>query len=243
MGLFLGICEPVLGGFHSVLMSPMSFLQRPARWMQLLASNPHAYTAGPNFAFELTVKRTSDDDMAGLDLGNVLGIVSGSERIHPATLRRFIDRFAPHGLRGSVLRPSYGLAEATVYVATNRPADQPDVVRFEPEKLSAGHAKRCERGNGTALVSYGVPQSPIVRIVDPETRTECPAGTIGEIWVHGDNVAMGYWQKPQETEETFGGDTCRIRRLTLPTNHGCEPAIWASSPTMSCSSWAASRIC
>ena len=205
MGLYLGVCGPVLGGFRSVLTSTMSFLQRPARWMQLMASNPRAYTSAPNFAFELTVKRTKDDDMAGLDLGEVLCILSGSERIHEATLRRFIDRFAPHNLRGSVIRPSYGLAEATVYVATNRSGDQPGIVRFESEKLSAGHAKRCGSKSGTPLVSYGVPQSPIVRIVDPETRTECPAGTIGEIWVHGDNVAMGYWHKLHETEQTFGG--------------------------------------
>jgi long-chain fatty acid adenylyltransferase FadD28 len=202
MGLMLGICIPVLGGFHTVLMSPVSFLQRPARWMQLLASNSHALTAGPNFAFELAARKTTDEDMAGLNLGDVLGIVNGSERIHPATLRRFTERFAPFNLRDTVLRPSYGLAEATVYVATRAPGQPPEVVRFESEELSAGLATRCRSG-GTALVSYGAPQSPMVRIVDPETRTECPAGTTGEIWVHGDNVAMGYWRKPEETEHTF----------------------------------------
>ena len=71
--------------------------------------------------------------------------------------------------------------------------------------MSAGQAKRCASGGGTPLVSYPLGQSPTVRIVDPETRTECPEGTTGEIWVHGDNVAMGYWQKPEETERTFGG--------------------------------------
>ena len=92
-----------------------------------------------------------------------------------------------------------------------RPGQPPKIVHFESEKLTAGHAKRCGSGGGTPLVSYGVPQSPMVRIVDPETRTECPAGTIGEIWVHGDNVAMGYWQKPEETEHTFGA------RLVAPS--------------------------
>ena len=69
MGLVLGICAPILGGFRAVLMSPVSFLQRPARWMQLLATNTHAFSAAPNFAFELAARKTSDDDMAGLDLG------------------------------------------------------------------------------------------------------------------------------------------------------------------------------
>jgi fatty acid CoA ligase FadD28 len=205
MGLLLGICVPILGGLHTVVMSPMSFLQRPARWIQLLASHSHVMSAAPNFAFELAVRRTTDDDMAGLDLGNVLGLLSGSERVHPATLRRFTDKFARFGFRDTAIRPSYGLAEATVYVATRRPGDPPEVVHFESEKLSAGHAKRCSSSTGTPLVSYGAPESTTVRIVDPETLTECPAGTTGEIWVHGENVAMGYWHKREETERTFRG--------------------------------------
>ena len=114
--------------------------------------------------------------MAGLDLGDVLCIISGGERIHAATLRRFTERFARFNLHDTVIRPSYGLAEATVYVATRRPGQPPEIVHFESEKLSAGHAKRCGSGGGTPLVSYGVPRSPIVRIVDPETRTEMSGG-------------------------------------------------------------------
>ena len=135
---------------------------------------------------------------------DVLVIATGSERVHPATLRRFTQRFDRFNLREAVIRPSYGLAEATVYVATRTGAQPLAVVRFDSEKLTAGKAERCENGGGTPLVSYGVPHSPIVRIVDPDTMTVCPAGMTGEIWVHGDNVALGYWQKPHETETTFG---------------------------------------
>ena len=204
MGLILGIVLPVLGGIPAVLTSPVAFLQRPARWMQLLASNSHAFTSAPNVAFELATRKTSDDDMAGLDLGGVYNILSGAERVQPATLQRFAERFARFNLHPRVLRPSYGLAEATVFVATSESCRPPVTAYFESEELTAGHAKRCASGGGTSLVSYRMPQSPIVRIVDPETGTECPAGTVGEIWVHGDNVASGYWQKPQETERTFG---------------------------------------
>ncbi|MGV0552900.1 fatty-acid--AMP ligase [Mycobacterium kansasii] len=204
MGLVLGIAIPILGGFAGVLTSPAAFLQRPARWMQLTASNSSVFTGGPNIAFELAAAKTSDDDMAGLDLGDVRNIVSGAERVQPATLRRFAKRFAAFNLDPRVLRPSYGLAEATVYVAS-RESDQPPLaVNFESEELTAGRAKRCASGDGTPLVSYGMPRSPMVRIVDPDTRIECPEGTVGEIWAHGDNVSTGYWQKPQETERTFG---------------------------------------
>ncbi len=202
MGLMCGLSAGVLGGWPTVILSPIAFLQRPARWMQLLARNPHVLSAAPNFALRLAAARTSDEDMAGLDLGDISFINCGAERIIPATIRHFTQRFAPFNLADSAVRASYGLAEATVYVATHAPGHPPAFVHFEPEKLSAGHAKRCV--TGTPLVSYGSLQSPLVRIVDPETTTERPAGMIGEIWVHGDNVCSGYWRRPAETRDTFG---------------------------------------
>ena len=140
MGLMMGLCAGILGGWPTVIMDPISFLQRPARWLQLLARNPQVFSAAPNFAFELAAARTTDDDMAGLDLGDVLYIMSGAERVNPATIRRFTQRFARFNLPESVIRPSYGLAEATLFVATHAPGPPPDFVHFEPEKLSAGHA-------------------------------------------------------------------------------------------------------
>jgi len=205
MGLVLGVVSPILGGFRGELTSPVAFLQRPARWVQALAANHPTWSASPNFAFELALAKTTDDDMAGYDLSNVLGVISGSERIHPATLDRFVNRFAKFGFRREMMRPSYGLAEATVYVASRSQPGPPEVVHFDTEKLSAGSAIRCGNQDGTELLSYGQAQQPPVVIVDPETRVETPAGTIGEIWTLGDNVAQGYWHKPDETERTFAG--------------------------------------
>jgi len=140
-------------------MSPVAFLQRPARWAQALATNTHAFSAGPNFAFELAVRKTSDDDMAGLDLSGVMSIVSGSERVHPVTPRRFVDRFAPFGFREHMITASYGMAEATVYVATRAAGGAPKAVQFDSDKLSDGIAQRCETEIGTTLLSYGAPHS------------------------------------------------------------------------------------
>ncbi len=211
MGLVFGICAPIVAGGSAVLMSPMAFLQRPARWIQLLASTGKTFSAAPNFAFELAVRRTSDDDMAPLDLGNVLGIISGSERVQAATLQRFSERFGPFNLSDAATRPSYGLAEATVYVATPEPGHPSSTVRFEYEKLSAGHARRCENQavGGTDLVSYGPARASTIRIVDPDTGRENPAGAVGEIWVHGENVALGYWRNSPLTERTFNAKLIR----------------------------------
>lgn len=205
MGLILGLCAPLVGQRSAVLMSPMSFLVRPARWISMLATNGPCISAAPNFAFELAVRRTSDDDMAGLDLGNVQCIVSGSERIHVATVKRFNDRFAPYHLSPKAIRPSYGLAEATLYVAAPAPGAAPKTVRFDYEHLTAGQAVPCgtEGTLGTELIGYGSPDPASVRIVDPENMIESPAGTVGEIWVRGDHVTMGYWRKPEQTERVF----------------------------------------
>ncbi len=203
MGLLLGIIMPILAGVPTVLFSPVGYLQRPARWMQLLAHNGVTISAGPNFAFELTVRKTADEEMAGLDLGAVHTILNGSERVQPKTLKLFADRFAPFNFQAKALRPAYGMAEATVYIATREVGEPPKIGHFDAEKLPAGQAEPCETGSGTPLVSYGAPKLQLVRIVDPDTGRECADGTVGEIWVHGDNVALGYWQKPEESAKSF----------------------------------------
>jgi long chain fatty acid CoA FadD26 len=211
MGLILDICIPIASGSPAVLMSPVSFLQDPARWMQLLATNPKPFSAAPNFAFDLTARSVSDEDMAGHDLGDVLMLINGSERVHPATMARFHDRFARFNLNETAMRPSYGLAEATVYAATTESGRPPKTVRFHYEQLAGGQAKPCQGQDGTELVSYGKANSPLVRIVNPETKTENSTGIIGEIWLHGDNVAIRYWRNPEKTKRTFGA------RLATPS--------------------------
>ena len=203
LGLWIGVSSPMLAGLHSVVFSPMSFLMRPARWLQLMAAYPKVFTPAPNFALDLVLRRVTDKDLVGLDLSDVGHVISGAERVHAATLRRFADRLAPCGLRPETLCPSYGLAEATVYVAASPAETYPNVAHFDTEKLAVGVAERCAGGTDQGLVGYAVPESPLVRIVDPEARTELQAGTVGEIWAHGDNNALGYWQRPDETERTF----------------------------------------
>ncbi|HEU0190629.1 MAG TPA: AMP-binding protein [Mycobacterium sp.] len=204
MGLFIGVCVPILGGYRAELTSPASFVERPARWMRSLAANPHTWSAAPNFAFELAARKTTDSDLAGLDLGGVLNIINGAERVEPSTLQRFADRFAHFNFADHMLRPSYGLAEATLFVTTSTWSEASPAARFDTAELSAGRVRRCADRTGTALVEYEVPQSPALRIVDSDTRRECPPDFVGEIWVHGDNVALGYWGKTADKQSCFG---------------------------------------
>jgi fatty acid CoA ligase FadD21 len=213
MGLVLGVCAPILGGYRAVLTSPVAFLEKPSRWVRALAESRGAFSAAPNFAFDLAARKTKDADLAGLDLGGVQGIINGAERVEPATLERFADRFAHFNFRDHMLRPSYGLAEATVYVTSGVWNESAEVAAFDVDELSAGRVRRCApeelrsgraAGTSSALVRYQLPQSPVLRIVDVETHRECGQDVVGEIWVHGDNVATGYWNRSPEEQQCFG---------------------------------------
>ena len=220
MGLMVGIVLPLAIQRSAVLLSPVSFLQKPARWMRLLARKSQL---SPASHWLSTWRRDGhiDADMAGHDLGDVQAILNGSERIHAATIARFNERFACFNLSPTAIRPSYGLAEATVYVSSSKAGHPANTAFFDYERLSAGQAQPCDSqaAGGTELVSYHLSGSPLVRIVDPETKTENPAGTIGEIWVHGENVATGYWGNPTRSESTFAG------RLVDPTP-GTPQGTW-----------------
>ncbi|MGU3498292.1 fatty-acid--AMP ligase [Mycobacterium sp. C31M] len=202
MGLMLGVAAPILGGAEADLMSPIAFLTRPVRWLQALARHPMVVSGGPNFALDLAARRTIDEELEGLDLSGVDSIICGAERVHPPTVARFNERFGANGFRPESLMPSYGLAEATVFVASGSRGRVPEAVEFDPEELSQGNAIR--KPGGAPLLRYGLPAaSPLIRIVDADTRRVCPDGTVGEIWTHGENVSAGYWQKPDNTGTGF----------------------------------------
>ncbi|WP_328607483.1 fatty acyl-AMP ligase [Amycolatopsis sp. NBC_00345] len=201
MGLVFGLIMPLALGLRSVLMDPLAFIERPVRWLELLGDRPGAWSAAPNFAFHYCESRVREADRARLRLGRVAAIINGAEPINPDVLDRFHTAFAGAGYEPSKTRPSYGLAEATVFVATG-PDTAPRVGTFDREALGNGSAEPA--GEGARLVACGTPTGQQVAIADPDTAVALPDGSVGEIWVHGPNVGGGYWEKPLESTETFG---------------------------------------
>jgi fatty-acyl-CoA synthase len=208
MGLSM-IGFPAIYGGHSTLMSPTAFVRRPLRWIHALAAESRqgrAVTAAPNFAYEWTAQRGLPAPGDDVDLSNVVMII-GSEPVSIDAIRTFNKAFAPYGLPRTAFKPSYGIAEATLFVATIDPSAEASVVYLDREQLSAGHAVRIEGDapNAVAQVSCGgIARSQWAVIVDPDTGSELPESDVGEIWLQGDNVGRGYWGLPDQTRRAFG---------------------------------------
>ena len=207
MGLMM-IGFPILYGGHLTFMSPMAFVRRPLRWIQVLSNESqtcHIVSPAPNFAFDLVAQRGMPGKTP-VDLSNVV-LINGSEPVNLESIQKFTDAFLPYGLTKTAVRPSYGMAEAALFVSSIRPYTEPTAVYVDREALGQGRVVRVEADapNALAQVSCGeVAVSQWAAIVDPETGSELPDERVGEIWLHGDNIGRGYWARPEETEYTFG---------------------------------------
>lgn len=204
MGLIGGILQPLYAGFPVTLMSPVTFLQRPLRWLQAISQAKATVSGGPNFAYELCIRKTTPEQRLELDLSSWEVAFNGAEPIHAATLDRFAKAFAPSGFRREAFYPCYGLAEATLIVTGGQKAEPPVVKAFQKANLTQNQAIASIGGDSQTLVSCGctLPTQAVV-IVDPETLTPCQPEQVGEIWVTGNSVAQGYWKQPEQTKATF----------------------------------------
>jgi acyl-CoA synthetase (AMP-forming)/AMP-acid ligase II/alkylation response protein AidB-like acyl-CoA dehydrogenase/acyl carrier protein len=207
MGLGTALQGPWLG-VHCVLMSPSSFVQKPVSWLRAVSRFRASFSGGPDFAFELCARRIDAAECAGLDLSCWTGAYNGSEPVRASTVERFVSRFAPFGFPRAGLRPVYGLAEATLLVSAEGPGEPPIIKHFSAPDLQRGVGKQSIHSPNRAMVSCGRPWlGTRVVVVDPETLEICRPGRVGEIWVGGQGVCAGYWQRPEETAASFHART------------------------------------
>jgi len=211
MGLIGGILTPMFVEKPSYIMSPASFLQRPARWLQAISRLDGMISGAPNFAYQLCVDKVSPEQCEGLDLSGWDVAFSGAEPVRHSTLLAFAEKFAPYGFREEAFYPCYGLAEGTLIASGGHGAARPTFFTFDKAALMRNVARPAATPDPTspdnvALVGCGnAILDQRLEIVDPRTRRKCPPGTVGEIWTGGGSVAKGYWQRPEETAAAFQG--------------------------------------
>jgi acyl-CoA synthetase (AMP-forming)/AMP-acid ligase II len=206
MGLMGGLLQAVFHGATCVMMSPLSLLQQPFRWLSAISRYRADTSGGPNFVYDLCVRRVTAEQKASLDLSNWSIAVIGSEPVSARVMERFSEAFASCGFRPETFYPCYGLAEATVFVTGGSKSSRPTVRAVGTSPLEQGRAEEVSAGSPEArlLVGCGRPWLGLrVEIVDPNTLQICPPRTVGEIWVSGPSVAAGYWGQPDESARTF----------------------------------------
>ncbi|HEX8139745.1 MAG TPA: MupA/Atu3671 family FMN-dependent luciferase-like monooxygenase [Pyrinomonadaceae bacterium] len=207
MGFMAGVLQPLYGGFEVILMSPVTFLQSPFRWLQAISDYRATTSGGPSFAYDLCAQKITAEQRATLDLSSWSVAFNGAEPIRRDTLERFTQVFEPCGFRYETFYPCYGLAEATLIVSGGGKAAPPVVKTVQARPLERHvviEASANDDEPRRALVGCGValPEQEVA-IVHPELHTACAPGEVGEIWVSGPSIAQGYWNNPAETERIF----------------------------------------
>ncbi|HVR96204.1 MAG TPA: amino acid adenylation domain-containing protein, partial [Thermoanaerobaculia bacterium] len=226
MGLIGNVLQPLWCGGQCVLMSPLAFLQRPRRWLEAISRYRGTTSGGPNFAYDLCVRKIGPEERLGLDLSSWRVAFNGAELVRAETLAQFAEAFGPCGFAPEAFYPCYGLAEATLFVTGG--------VRGLPPRIEALESAALERHEvvtaaapaavtaSRRVVSSGRPwHGQRVVIADPATGRECPPDRVGEIWIQGPSVAAGYWQRPEETERCFRAS---------PATPAVEPTIDPGAP-------------
>jgi acyl-CoA synthetase (AMP-forming)/AMP-acid ligase II len=206
MGLIGGILQPLYGGFPVTLMSPLMFLQNPLRWLKAISSTQATTSGGPNFAYDLCVRKFKPECSLNLELSNWELAFNGAEPINYETMEKFAATFAPYGFRQEAFYPCYGMAEATLIVSGGRKKDNVVIKTVQATALEQNQIITAEinQENARVLVGCGrsLPDQKII-IVNPDTLMPCSSTEVGEIWITGTSVASGYWNKLEETEHTF----------------------------------------
>lgn len=206
MGLVGGILNPMYCGTEDNLMSPVAFLTRPIRWLRAISKYKSIASGGPNFAYAWCTMKINEEDCEGLDLSNWKVAFNGAEPVSAAVMERFTEKFAPYGFSPEAFYPCYGMAETTLIVTGGSDEEAPIVRPFDKYELVEHRVRRIDENheNARSLVGCGkVLEEEEVLIVHPENHTPLPDDKIGEIWINSPSCGQGYWQREQETQETF----------------------------------------
>ncbi|WP_137145032.1 long-chain-fatty-acid--AMP ligase FadD32 [Mycolicibacterium sp. CR10] len=235
MGLITVLLPTVIGHYIS-FMTPAAFVRRPGRWIREMARKPDdtggVISVAPNFAFDhAAVRGLPKEGEPPLDLSNVKALLNGSEPISAATVRNFNDAFGPYGFRPQAIKPSYGLAEATLFVSSTHIDESPKIISVDREQLNNHRFVEVPPDSEKAVAQASAGVVGIAEwavIVDAESASELPDGQIGEIWISGQNMGTGYWGRPEETVATFQ-NILKSRTSPSHAEGAADDATWVST--------------
>ncbi len=206
MGLIGGVLQPLYAGFPVTLMSPADFLQKPMRWLQTISDCQGTTSGGPNFAYDLCVRKFKPKQAEDLDLSHWDVAFTGAEPIRSDTLDQFATTFAPYGFRREAFYPCYGMAETTLIISGGQKSAPPQVQHVQASALEVNqvHPASVLTKDRRTLVGCGrcLPDQTIV-IVDPDLRVQCSPQQVGEIWVSSPSVTQGYWCREADTDLNY----------------------------------------
>ncbi len=206
MGLIGGVLQPLYVGAPMNLMSAVAFMQKPIRWLQAISQCKATTSGGPNFAYDLCIRKITPEQKASLDLSSWEVAFTGAEPVCAETLEQFAATFASCGFRQDAFHPCYGMAETTLIVSGGLKTAPPIIRLVDGAALEQNRvvAVTKEREGTRKIVGVGrtwLDQK--IAIVNPESLIPCPENQVGEIWVSGPSVAQGYWNQPEQTEQIF----------------------------------------
>ncbi len=205
-GLVHGILAPFYAGIPAFLLSPLTFLRRPLRWLEAIDRWAITHSGAPSFAYDACVKAYQKQPGWSGDLARWAVASCGAEPIHHRTINTFTQVFAPHGFKWNAFMPAYGLAEATLVVSSTARSESPHMITVDSAALESHRieVRRPDDVGVCELVGCGHPlPGSQVLIVEPGNGVECAASQVGEIWVASPSVALGYWRRPKATNEVF----------------------------------------
>ncbi len=205
MGLIGGILAPLYTGFPVTLMSPLDFIRKPVRWLKAISDYKATTSGGPNFAYELALRRTTTEMAETLDLSSWTVAFNGAEPIRPDTLDKFTERFQSSGFSREAFHPCYGLAESTLIVTGAEVGRDVESLSVDDQALNQDRVKAPRPDQPERqLISCGAPMPGLeVVVVNPRTLRRLDGDQVGEILVRGESVADGYWNNPRATREAF----------------------------------------
>ncbi len=231
MGLILNALQSLYVGAACVLLAPVSFMQRPLSWLRAIHDYRAEVAGGPNFAFDLCVRRHRPEEIQGIDLSCWKVAFNGAEPVRANTIDRFASTFAPYGFDAKSIQPAYGMAEATLLISTGQRGIGPVTRRIDRDALQRNQIiAPAQAQDAQILVGCGRQLvGERLAIVDPETRMPPGPEVVGEVWVAGPHVAQGYWRDPEATASVFrvrmasGGARCWLRTGDLGfLDENCE---------------------